>query len=454
MSTLLINALAISKEDYAYLISGRTIALQTSSFIAVGQSFALILKSDAPSQTIEYWASCALCQNIETIAELETFDWTHWNLEGLRETLKINEFVSIVGLRVHRLANAIAIDRPQHGRFTVLEPAIATDDSSSILTEKIFARRKQELLQFQRPPHLAIMQLEHLLRNTTISEVSTLPLISDIAQILGWRSSMDKDLRSEEYWVNDIAKTGNASDGDSFEKIVRRSLVLLGFGNSGDIPKASLDVDGTGGAGGLDFFCDSPYLVVGECKASKSDRVPDDTPAQLVKLGLKILEKPQYDKCIKILAIAGKLNRQANQTAIGSQMNAITPETLQRLAQLKVDHPGSIDLLKLKPCLESPPFGEDADRKISSYIDEIINELQLRSIIVDLVQDSGEESKSVEALSAIYNHSYTKSGGKMSKEKFRDILIELSSPVAGYLGRNNQDEFYFLRSLKIVGTQG
>jgi hypothetical protein len=446
MSPLLINAIAIPEVDYDHLISGRVITLPTSSFIAVGQSFALISQSDFPNPVIEYWASCALCQNITSLAELETFDWTHWNLEELRETLATNGFVFIVGLRIHQLPQGIAIDQAhQRGKFTALNPAIATDYSAPIITEQVFTKQKQELLSFQRPPNLAIMQLEQLLRQNPVAEISQSLLISDIAQVLGWRSSIIKSHKPAAAWVNDIATIGNASDGNSFEKIVRRSLVLLGFGNSGKIPKASLEVEGTGGAGGLDFFCDSPYLVVGECKASKTDKVPDSTPAQLVKLGLKILEKPVYDQCIKILAIAGKLNPQANQTAIGSQMNAITPETLQRLAQLKVDHPGSIDLWKLKPCLESPPFGEDADRKINLYIDEIISELRLRSNIVDLIQNSGEDDRSVEALVAVYNSKNPEK--KMSKENFRDILIELSSPVAGYLGQNEHNEFYFLRSL-------
>jgi hypothetical protein len=450
MSSLLINALAVSKADYDSLISGKIITLQTSSFMAVGQTFALIAKSASPAQSVEYWARCELCKNIKTITELETFDWTHWNLDDLRAELEINGFILIVGLRVYQLDRVTVIDRSQSSRFTVLNPAISTHNSSPVLAEEIFARRKQELLNLQRPPHLTLIQLEHLLLNAPNPETLMSPLISDIAQILGWKSSTATCPMPEISWVQDIANIGNASDGQSFEKIVRKSLILLGFGNSLNNPKASLEPDATGGPGGLDFFCDRPYLVVGECKASKTENVPDSTPAQLVKLGLKILDKHQYDNCIKILMIAGKLNRQANQTAVGNEMNAITPETLQRLAQLKIDHPGSIDLLKLKPCLESPPFGEEADRKINLYIDKIINELQLRSTIINLVRESSEESKSVEALSAIYNHNYTKSGEKISEEKFRDLLIELSSPVAGYLGRNEQDKFYFLRSLSIL----
>jgi hypothetical protein len=89
--------------------------------------------------------------------------------------------------------------------------------------------------------------------------------------------------------------------------------------------------------------------------------------------------------------------------------------------------------------------------------------LQLRAETVNLVQDSGEDSKSVEALSAVYNYSNTK---QLPKERFRAAITnskfsEAGTPfsrpasfavdrlkrrkvIAGYLGRNDRDEFYFL----------
>ncbi|MGL6283796.1 MAG: DUF1802 domain-containing protein, partial [Microcoleaceae cyanobacterium] len=41
-----------------------------------------------------------------------------------------------------------------------------------------------------------------------------------------------------------------------------------------------------------------------------------------------------------------------------------------------------------------------------------------------------------------YNGKYNKD---LSKEEVRDILIELSSSLIGYLGRDDHDCFYFLR---------
>ncbi|WP_198920685.1 hypothetical protein, partial [Anaplasma marginale] len=57
-----------------------------------------------------------------------------------------------------------------------------------------------------------------------------------------------------------MAKVGNSSDGNEFEKLVRKGLIKLGFGNSNTNPKTSLDPDATGGAGGIDFYCETPYL--------------------------------------------------------------------------------------------------------------------------------------------------------------------------------------------------
>jgi hypothetical protein len=59
--------------------------------------------------------------------------------------------------------------------------------------------------------------------------------------------------------------------------------------------------------------------------------------------------------------------------------------------------------------------------------------------------NSDEDKKSVESLHSIFN--YTQPQNQMTREKFRDILIELASPLAGYLGKSEEDQFYFLRSL-------
>jgi predicted negative regulator of RcsB-dependent stress response len=260
-------------------------------------------------------------------------------------------------------------------------------------------------------------------------------------------------------WIKTIAKVGNSSDGIAFEKLCRKSLIKLGFGNSNSNPKASLDPELTGGPGGLDFYCETPYQVVGECKATKSETVADGTPAELIKLGHKHLQE-KYNCCIKIIMAAGQLNKDAKQTAIGNHINVIRPETLQKLVELKAKHPGSINLLELKACLEQQPFGEDADAKLNAYINKILEEIKLRSHIISILkqhlENTGDERISVEALFGAYTS--PKPPKKLSREDLHEILIELSSPLTGYLGRIKggikgesleRDRFYFLQDLII-----
>ncbi|MEA5506617.1 hypothetical protein VB735_26650 [Halotia wernerae UHCC 0503] len=45
----------------------------------------------------------------------------------------------------------------------------------------------------------------------------------------------------------------------------------------------------------MDFYIEQPYAIVGECKATKTEKVTDGTPAQLLKIGMNHLGKFQYD---------------------------------------------------------------------------------------------------------------------------------------------------------------
>jgi hypothetical protein len=256
-------------------------------------------------------------------------------------------------------------------------------------------------------------------------------------------------------WIQEIAKVGNSSDGHTFEKLVRKSLIELGFTNSNRKPETSLDPNATGGAGGLDFYCEAPYPVVGECKATKSEKVPDGTPAQLIKLGYKHLQE-QYDHCIKLIVAAGELTPAAQLTASGNKINIIRPETLQSLVELQAKHKGSIDLLKLKHCLQQEPFGL-ADDKVNSCINKVKQDINLRSQVVQavkLLSEPESEHQTVE-IRVQYNAVFAKEpSSKLNDSAVHNLLIELSSPLTGYLGRIKgsdwqRDRFYFLRDLQI-----
>ena len=138
-------------------------------------------------------------------------------------------------------------------------------------------------------------------------------------------------------------------------------------------------------------------------------------------------------------------------------MNVIRPETLQKLVELKAKQPGSIDLLQLKPYLEQQPFGEEADAKVNRYIDDVREKLKVRSQLIKIVKNrleiTGVENAGVETLHGAY-YANPNPPQPLKLEEMHEILIELSSPLTGYLGRIKgdnlwRDRFYFLRDLPL-----
>jgi hypothetical protein len=137
-------------------------------------------------------------------------------------------------------------------------------------------------------------------------------------------------------------------------------------------------------------------------------------------------------------------------------MNVIRPETLQKLVELKAKQPGSIDLLQLKPCLEQQPFGEEADAKVNRYIDDVREKLKVRSQIIQAVKQlcSDSDFPTVVEIKVQYNATFAATDSKLTNESVKDLTIELSSPLTGYLGRIKgdnwqSDRFYFLRDLPL-----
>ncbi|MEB3885656.1 DUF1802 family protein [Lyngbya sp. CCY1209] len=303
--------------------------------------------------------------------------------------------------------------------------------------------------------------------NGDILELSSPPETADreteIQQIL-MRISAQQQLRSDPdlEWIQTIADVGNSSDGYTFEKLVRKSFIKLGFTNSSTDPKMSLDPEATGGAGGLDLYCEKPYPVVGECKATKTENVPDGTPAQLIKHGNNFLGKEGYENAVKIILAAGKLNSFARRTAEGNQMNVIRPETLQQLMEMAAKYPGSINLCQLKECLEKGNFGEAADDKVLEFIGDIKKEIKLRSHLVCICKEHDLKPEKPENIDYIKGSCGSPDNPeelkKKSKDELREILIELSSPLTGYLGRIKEEgsdeyQFYFIREMPEIDSQ-
>ncbi|MEM7714464.1 MAG: DUF1802 domain-containing protein, partial [Cyanobacteria bacterium P01_A01_bin.68] len=138
-----------------------------------------------------------------------------------------------------------------------------------------------------------------------------------------------------------------------------------------------------------------------------------------------------------------------------NQMNVITPETLEKLVQLQSYYQGCVNLIELKQCLQQEPFGL-ADDKINSYIDKIEQDIKLRSHLIEIVKKHQENTgdKNIEVATLYGAYGYSKPPQSLNRQEMYEILIELSSPLTGYLGRIKgtdwkSDKFYFLRDLAI-----
>ncbi|RUS97393.1 hypothetical protein DSM106972_084960 [Dulcicalothrix desertica PCC 7102] len=421
------------------------------SLVAQTEQLQLPLLVDETVQ-VKVWARCEFCEILDHTANLDILSrLTIWAKEALQAIIQQRQQIFLAYLRVYQLpqpqdVSANLGQKEKLGKFIGLPNSLTASEVNPVLNDNTFAIRKLQLEKRQPPLHQKLEELEGAL--TLITNPAAKQLQQDIQIFLGWRrplqpASNDTDVT----WIHKIASVGNSSDGHSFEKLVRKSLLKLGFTGS------KLNPEGSGGAGGMDFYCEYPYPVVGECKATKLEKVPDSTPAQLLKIGINHLGKTQYERAVKLIVAAGELNSFAKRTATENDMNVITPETLQKLVALQANYKNSINLLELKECLQQAPFGI-ADEKVNKYIDIINQDIKLRAQLVQLVkkylENTGYECASVDGL-----HGFVAGASiKIQPRELHEILVELASPLVGYLGRIKgedwrHDRFYFLRDLLI-----
>jgi hypothetical protein len=482
------TALCLPAPDIEALLQGRMVVAMPRTFINPGQHFALLpfdvstnllpveqyyrssflpiartTLTQLGSETglIKAWARCESCQGVSDTKALAVLSQLSvWTEEGLQEVLRQQQHIFLAYLRVYQLPQPIEVainpsTKDKIGKFIGLPNSLTISESLPVLSDRIFAQRRRQLEKLEPPLHPELEELQSAIAALSASNPAAKELDQSIRIFLGWSSNQTaKRIDSDLAWIQKIAEVGNSSEGQEFEKLVRRSLIKLGFTNSNSNPKASLDPQATGGAGGIDFYCEKPYPVVGECKASKKESVPNSVTAQLIHLGHTHLGKAEFDRAIKLIVAAGPLTPPALQAAIENQMNAIRPETLQRLVKLQAQHKNSIDLLELKLCLQQAPFGL-ADDKVDSYIDKVNQDIKLRSHIVQLVKNylekTGFERVSVHALHGAY--AISNPPQPLTPEALHEILVELSSPLTGYLGRkkgrDGSDRFYFLHDLQV-----
>ncbi|KOP27124.1 hypothetical protein AMR41_07180 [Hapalosiphon sp. MRB220] len=463
-NVVLSTALRLPAPEIEALLQGCMIAAISDQFIYPGREFALCHQEELQTPLsiseiiqVKAWARCELCQSIyqtDSLAALSSL--TIWTQQALQSILTQKQNIFIAYLRVYQLPKAIevSVKYNQNSQFLALTQPLSVTNANPVLNDRIFLKRKHQLEKLESPLHPELEELQSSLASFGITSPAARTLEEDIKVFLGWSSKkLIQQLDSELAWINNIAALGNRSKqqdegksnyqaGTDFENIVRQSLEFLGF---------TVDYFHKGGAGGIDIFCSQPYSLVGECKAGK--KIPNDTAVQLLNLGTLRLKSPEiFKQATKLIIGPGEPTTQLQDAAKVHDMAIINPETLEKLVKLQSNYKNSVDLFKLKQYLKAG----QSDQEVEKYIDQVNREISLRSHLVQLVkiylEDTGSLNTGVETLYGVYIAS--KPPQLLKIEEMHEILIELSSPLTGYLGRLKasdwkSDRFYFLRDLPI-----
>ncbi|MBE9054867.1 DUF1802 family protein [Sphaerospermopsis sp. LEGE 08334] len=457
------RAMVLPSLDVEALIQGRMIVAIPSMFLNIGESFSLYSVGISSNNTvIKTWARCEFCERIYKREELDILSQlTIWKPERFDEILQNRPHFFLAYLRVYHLDKpweipAIPNIQEKLGKFAPLPNNISVSEAKPVLSDHIFNQRKQQLENRQPPLHPELEELQSLLLPIANNNPVAQQLEQEIRVCLGWSNEQTTNtLKSDLDWIQIIASLGDRSiekdegknnyqAGTDFENISRKSLDFLGF---------KLENAYKGGAGGLDLYCSQPYPLVCECKAGKS--IPDRAVEELDRIGKRHLEE-NYLQALRLIIGPGEPTKQLKASLIKSakisKTSVIKAMTLQKLVELKAKYPGAINLIELKEYLEPGQI----DDKINEYIEKVEQEIKLRSHIIQVLKNylqlSQNESAKVESLHAIYVTSNPPQN--LDDRELYNILIELSSPLTGYLGRIKEDDwkkdsFYYLRDLSI-----
>ena len=479
------QALSLPAPEVSALTQGRMILVLPSLFLGTGQPFFLypaetsggdislekiyrssflpdakIALNQAQNNPvlIKSWAKCELCHRLYDHPELleKLAQLTIWTGEGLRAKIEEKNLKNLAYLRVYKLSEPFEIEpiaesSAKIGKFLGLSISANVSESIPILDDITFAKRQSLIKNLEPPEHPELEELETAIAQLTLTYPDAKFLKDKIQTFLGWQPAKPDQIPENLKWIYTINQLGTATEGGNyekgtaFEKIVHQSLSFLGF---------ELDQNAKGGAGGMDLYCTKPYLMVGECKAGKS--LPDSTAEQLYRIGVRHLEIETYQKAVKLIIGPGKPTSYLEESAQKSTISIINPMTLEKLVKLQAQYPGSVNLIELKNCLEKGQM----DDKIDEYIETVIKDLKLRSHIIKVVKDYLNNAQMTEAtVSGIHGLYCSNPPQPLPQKQLHEILVELSSPLAGYLGRNRADDwrndsFYYLRELIVDQSQG
>ncbi|WP_103666524.1 DUF1802 family protein [Pseudanabaena sp. BC1403] len=462
------NGLRISATNLDALKSGKIVGAFSKTFLALDKCFALypdIQVPDSETINVEFWAECKNCESINNTFPLSNLSkFTALSLEELERIFQQRANIFLLSLRVYQLPNPIQVQPQATGNFVPLSEAVTIINWIPILNDEQFqeAQKQFQSIDLSVIPNeistASIMAEEFLEINPSFLDgfIEADPNTTVTVDLVDENSStqiayIEQPNESESDWIKTISTLGDRSikedegksnyqAGTDFENIVRKALEFLGF---------KADYTHKGGAGGLDLLCLEPYALFGECKAGK--KIPNDTAVQLLNLGT-LRRRDLFPKAVKLIIGAGNPTTQLEDAAKAHGMAIINAVTLQKLVELKSNHSGSIDLIELRKYF----VGGQSNQEIDKYIEKVTNEMKLRSHIVNLVKRCLETFNSsnvdLNALEGAYH--FSNPPQNLSKEELKEMLIELSSPLVGYLGRVEEDgkkcdRFYYLRDLPI-----
>ena len=366
----------------------------------------------------------------ETLANL-----LNTSLDQLKEAFtKINNPV-LLYLRAYLFSPAITLKHQTIIGHQALNYSAFIDNLNPIIPDQDFSQKYDSIHKAIKidPKVITIDKIKRILEEAENKQKQKL------AQELAWIKTITTlgDRSIEE----DTGRS-NYQAGTDFENIVRKALEFLGF---------TVDDSHKGGAGGLDIFCSKPYPLTGECKAGKT--IPNATIGELMRLGGTHLGLEEFiHLSAKLVIGSGKATKPMLKAAHEWKVSIIKAMTLQKLVELNAKYPNSVDLVELKKYF----IPGQTDHRIEEYIKKIEDEIKIRSKIIQLVKQYNKQS--INFLLGSYSALHPLE--PLTERELYNILIELSSPLTGYLGRekcsdNNwkNDRFYFLRDLNYPENQ-
>jgi len=484
------TALCLPALDIEALLQGRTIAAISDTFrnpskfllfpvdlpLGIGQlenryqtqflgSFkATYTAIDAPDAlTVYAWAKCKTCRIFgerDNLAALSAL--TVWTPDYLHELVQERHKIFVLFLQVHRFVDPLKLMMPrlEHSQANtyVQVPGTWSDQGAmALLDDETFAIRQKQLIKLAPPLHLELQALQKELVFEREYSLGAMALDRDIRYLLGWSRAEETQLYDSDLsWIQQVATSGSSTDAVEFTELVRRCLVKLGF-DCLELAQDNQQPYDQANVNDCCLYCNAPYAFITECKASKQDSISNSVAESLLQPENAPLTQNPFASAVKAIFAAEPLTEYAQHIAKREQINVIHPETLQKLTEMKARYPGAIDLLKLKACLQSAPYGEAADAKVSQFITDTLLQIKVRAAVVQAVkictERTGQENIAVDMVCSTYA-TFSQIGlPRLSMGDVQDILVELSSPVAGYLGRdrapNGRALFYFLRELNV-----